>query len=388
MTDDHDTLLSRIALSMLPGMNVSLASRLIELLGSPSGVLQATESELKGIPSIPKGIISTQLRYQAMESSRQEVDFLKAKGVKAHWYQDRNYPERLLKAERAPVIVYTLGDTDLNNLHMVGIVGTRHSTVYGNSFTERLVADLAEKAVDVATVSGLAYGIDVAAHRASLANGIPTVAIVGHGMTTLYPAAHRETAGRMVRNGGMILTDYRHDASISGYNFLSRNRLIAALSDALIVVESGEHGGALATARLAVKCGTPVFAVPGRVSDNYSVGCNNLIANGIARCITSCDDLIKAMKWPVKETVADKTEAQADITSSLSREERLLLHHIMTARECDNDMLVAVTDMPASKVMTIMIGLEMKGIVAMEPGNRYRVIQTIDPARLLINQDI
>lgn len=383
MSHDHDTLISRIALSLLPGMNAQLASRLIEALGSPYDVLHATEAELNGVAPIPKGLSSPQVRYQAVESARKEAEFLEAKGVRARWYKDADYPVRLLNAERAPVIIYTLGDTDLNNLHMVGIVGTRHSTVYGNSFTEKLVAELGEKVVDAATVSGLAYGIDVAAHRASLANGVPTVAITGHGMTTIYPAAHRDTAGRMVRNGGMILTDYRHDASISGYNFLSRNRLIAALSDALVVVESGEHGGALATARLAAKCGTPVFAVPGRVSDTYSIGCNRLLSNGIARCLTCCDDLIRAMKWPVKETAADRSEAQADITTTLSRDERLLLHHIMTAQECDNDMLVAITGMSAAKVMTIMIGLEMRGIVAMEPGNRYRVIQTIDPAKLL-----
>ncbi len=383
MNDDQDTLLSRIALSLLPGMNVRLASMLIEKLGSPHDILRATEAELKCIPALPKGLASPQIRYQATESARQEADFLEAKGVRARWYEDKDYPERLLRAERAPVIVYTLGETDLNNLHKVGIVGTRHPTVYGTGFTEQLVSELAEKAIDIATVSGLAYGIDVTAHRASLANGIPTVAIVGHGMTKLYPAAHRDTAGCMVKNGGMILTDYRHDASISNYNFLSRNRLIAALSDALVVVESGEHGGALATARLASKCGTPVFAVPGRVNDNYSIGCNRLISNGIARCITSCDELIKAMKWPVKETSADRTGNQTDITLSLNRDERLLLHHIMTARECDNDLLVALTDMPAAKVMTIMIGLEMRGIVAMEPGNRYRVIQTIDPGKLL-----
>lgn len=383
MSDLRDSLTARIALSLLPGMDAKLATLLLEIMGTPLDVLESTEAELKSIANLPRGIISTQTRYQALECAKAEVEFLEQKGVTAHWYRDCNYPERLLAADHAPVIVYTLGDTDLNNLRIVGIVGTRHATAYGSTFTSELVAELAKKVDGLAIVSGLAYGIDVAAHHASLANHIPTIAIVAHGLTTIYPAAHRDTARRMVKSGGMILTDYRHDANISPYNFLARNRLISALSNVLVVVESAEHGGALATARLAAKCGTPVFAVPGRVTDNYSIGCNNLLASGIARCIQNSDDLIKAMGWPLKPSAVNPSDRQADIVSTLSADERMLLHHIMTVKGCDNDTLAAVTGIKAAKIMTLMIGLEMRGIVATEPGNRYQVIKTIDPVSLL-----
>ena len=368
---------------MLPGMDVRLADKLLSVFDSPLDVLQATEAEIKGATTVPRSLVSVQTRYSALENARSEVEFIIEKNITPRWYRDPDYPERLLRAEKAPVMTYTVGSTDLNSSRLVGIVGTRHATAYGNSFTERFVADLAERVDDIATVSGLAYGIDVAAHKASIAEGIPTVAIVGHGLNRIYPAVHRDVAGRMVRNGGMILTDYRHDAAISPYNFLARNRLVAALCDALVVVESGEQGGALATARLAAKCGTPVFALPGRVTDNYSIGCNKLLTNGIARCIQSADDLIKALGWPLKPSATNQAESRADITSTLTDDERTLLHHIMLTRGCDNDTLSAVTGMPASKIMTIMIGLEMRGIVAMEPGNRNQVIQTIHPASLL-----
>lgn len=383
MTCDRDTLTARIALSMLPGMDVRLADKLLSVFDTPLDVLQATEAEIKGSTTVPRSLVSSQTRYQALENARKEVDFITEKNITPRWYRDSDYPERLLKAEKAPVMTYTVGGTDLNNTRMVGIVGTRHATAYGTNFTERLVTDLAECVDDIATVSGLAYGIDIAAHKASIAVAIPTIAVVGHGLNRIYPAVHRDIAGRMVRNGGMILTDYRHDAAISPYNFLARNRLVAALCDALVVVESGEQGGALATARLAAKCGTPVFALPGRVTDNYSIGCNKLLANGIARCIQSADDLIKTLGWPLKASASNPAERRADIVSTLTDDERTLLRQIMLTQGCDNDTLSAATGMPASKVMTVMIGLEMRGIVAMEPGNRYQVIQTIDHASLL-----
>lgn len=367
-------------MSMLPGMTTAVAERLLSALGTPEAVFDATEAELKAITPLPRGLASAQTRYTAMERAAGEVEFVSRKNIGTKWYRDAGYPERMLRAERAPVIIYTAGDTDLTGTRTVGIVGTRHATAYGTTFTDRLVADLAERVPDIVIVSGLAYGIDVAAHNASLRAHVPTVAVVGHGLDRIYPAAHRDTAGRMVRDGGMIVSDYPHNSMINAYNFLERNRLVAALCDALVVVESGEQGGAIATARLAAKCGVPVFALPGRVTDSYSEGCNQLLTKGIARCLRHADDLIGAMQWPVKASSADKP---ADVTASLTADERLLLHHILLTQGCDNDTLSAVTDMPASKVMTLMIGLEMRGIVTTAPGNRYEVIQTIDPSALL-----
>lgn len=381
MNPDGDTLTARIAMSMLSGMDATVADRLLEALGTPEAVMSASEAELKAIGDIPKSIIPIQKRYQATERARAEMEFLNNTTIRPIWYRDEDFPRRLLNASRPPLVIYTLGNVDLNASRTVGIVGTRHATAYGNAVTEQLVNDLAARVDNIVTVSGLAYGIDVAAHRASLAAGIPTVGVLGHGLNRIYPAVHRDVAGRMVRQGGMLLSDYDHEANVNGYNFLARNRLIAALSDILVVVESGEQGGALATARLAAKCGSRVAAVPGRVTDVYSAGCNRLIATGQATAITSADDLIELMGWPRKNTqpATDKISVLPDLTS----DERTLLHHIMTTPGCDNDMLASASGMSAARIMTVMIGLEMKNVVTLQPGNRYEVIQTIDPASLL-----
>lgn len=385
---NNDTLLHRIAISMMPGSTSRIVSAVTDSTGCVAEFFEITESEAKAIKGIPTRWVSAQERFKAVEKAKSEVEFLSHSDVKAVWYTDENYPRRLHEAERQPAIVYTLGDTDLNNAPTVGIVGTRHASAYGVSFTEQLVADLSAKIPGIVTVSGLAYGIDVTAHRASLMAEIPTVAVVAHGLTKLYPAAHRDTAARMIKNGGTILTDYPHDTAALAPNFLARNRLVAALSDILVVVESGERGGAIATARLARKSGRQVAAVPGRTTDNYSRGCNTLIANGTARCIQSCDDLIHIMGWTTAVDTATRSDDKLpeDCIGSLTPDERTLLYNILTTEDCDNDTLTAISGLPASRVMTLLIGLEMRGIIASTPANRYNVLQTIDPVKLLLNR--
>ncbi|MCM1450197.1 MAG: DNA-processing protein DprA [Clostridiales bacterium] len=379
-------LLSRLAFSLLPGATTRLADIVTDNLGDISGFFDITECEVKAIEGLPIRWAAMQERYKAVEKAKAELEFLNRNNeVKALWYTDEAFPSRLLDADRPPVLVYTLGKTQLNNSRTVGIVGTRHATSYGTSFTERLVEELKAKVPDIATVSGLAYGIDVAAHTASLKAGVPTVGIVAHGLTRVYPAVHRDIAARMVKNGGMLLSDYSHDTTALGPNFLARNRLIAALSDALIVVESGERGGAIATARLARKSNRKVLTVPGRTTDNYSRGCNAMLVNGTAQCIQCCDDLLKIMNWPTVSSSPGitPTHEKPDIVTTLTHEEKLLLYNVLTVENCDNDSLTAITGMTAPQVMTLMIGLEMRGIIASTPANRYQVLQTIDPIKLL-----
>lgn len=379
-----DLLTLRIALSSFQGIDCNVLDTMMQAMGSEADIMQATESELKAITGTPRSILSAQARHQALESARAEVRFITDNKIVPRWYRDNDYPTRLLKARHAPPMVYTLGHTDLNSLRFVGIVGTRHATAYGTGITSSIVRELALKVSDIAIVSGLAYGIDIAAHRAALDADIPTIGILGHGLSRMYPSAHRDTARRMVQSHGMLLTDYRHDSPVSSYNFLARNRLVAALSDILIVVESAARGGALSTARLAANCGTTVAAVPGRVSDNYSAGCNDLITTGNARCIRCADDIISLMSWPTltSHDSADTDTAQCP-TSQLTADERAILYHLLTAPGCDNDTLVNLTGLSASHTMTLLIGLEMQGIIALEPGNRYQVTKTIDPNSLL-----
>lgn len=387
MSRSDDLLLYRVAMAMLPGMDVPAAEALLAACGSEQAVFEATETELKGIKGIHKGVKSTQTRHTVLEKARREVDFITQRNVTVRWFKDTDvdaaerYPARLLRLDKAPVMIFSTGTCDLDKVHTVGIVGTRHATAYGTTFTERLVADLAERLEEPVIVSGLAYGIDIAAHRAALAADIPTVGVVAHGLSTIYPAVHRDTASRMVKRGGMVMTEYSSEAAVSRYNFLARNRLVAALSDALVVVESGEQGGALSTARHAAVAGVPVFALPGRVTDAYSRGCNALIASGIARPIDTADDIINQLGWLARRPKDDASVPS--IEDTLTPEEKLTLRCMMLAPECDNDMLTASTGLAPSRLMTILIGLEMRGIIASLPGNRSRIVQTIDHTQLL-----
>lgn len=378
MAATHEHIIERLALSMLPGMDTQVCDRILEAYPSPVDFLEGTQSELKARGCFPKGMLDSQVRHQAVERAKREIEFLEKTSIRVLWYQDRDYPRNILKASRAPIVIYTIGDTDLNNSRIVGIVGTRHATAYGNNFTEKLVKEIKETIENPVIISGLAYGIDIAAHRAALKNDIPTLGIVGHGLDKIYPAVHRDTAARMVRRGGMILSDYPHDAPVNKYNFLARNRLIAALSDALVVVESGERGGALATARLAVKSGTPVFALPGRITDTYSLGCNGLISDGIARPISCAENIVKQLGWPVM----DRRFSRIDPLDNLTTQEKAMLLSIMTIPQCDNDTLVATHGLTAATVMTLMIGLEMRGIVTAIPGNCYEINIAVDPETL------
>ena len=378
MTGSSKNLAERIALSLLPGMDARVCDKILEIFPEPEDFLDSTETELKAHGCFPKGMLSTQARHEVKERALKEIEFIEKTSICPLWYKDKDYPRNLLKATKAPVLVYTIGDTDLNNSRMIGIVGTRHATAYGNNFTEKLVEELKATVENPVIVSGVAYGIDIASHRAALRNDIPTLGIVGHGLDKIYPAVHRDTAARMVKHGGMILSDYPHESPISKFNFLARNRLIAAMSDALVVVESGERGGALATARLAVKSGTPVFALPGRITDTYSIGCNGLIADGIARPISCADDIVKHLGWPVIE----REETRIDPLENLTEQEKGILLSILTIPQCDNDMLASTHDLSASAIMTIMTGLEMRGIVSAKPGNCYEINIAIDPLSL------
>ena len=366
----------RIALSLLPGVDIALATRLLDAFGSERDILEASEAELKAIPSLGKNIISAQTRYQAIMQGQQEAEYISGVNVVPLWFREDAYPATMASVGSSPVMLYAAGSCKLDSRPIVSIVGTRHATAYSVSFTERLVADLAEALPDVVIVSGLAYGIDVAAHRAALKAGVTTVGIVAHGLATLYPAQHRDVASRMVASGGTILTEYTHAVSPLRPNFLSRNRLIATLADAVVVVESAEKGGALSTVRHARHAGRPVFALPGRVTDVYSLGCNSLISSGAATLLSSADDIIAALGW--QRAISRHSSESASPLDGLSDGELAILRVIAADPTADNDVISSVTAIPPHVLMAHMIGLEMKGLVTSVAGNRYQLLIPFD----------
>lgn len=366
-----DTLLYRLAFSSIRSMNVTLGAELLRLCGSEREFFDMSETQLRHLTQSDAPIYSKSYRESKLRAAESELLFVRSRSVSVAYFTEPDYPQRLLNCEDAPVLIYGSGSADLNRGHMVGIVGTRHATAYGIDFTRRLVEELARIVENPVIISGLAYGIDVAAHRAALAAGIPTIAVMATGISTIYPADHRSVAVEIVRKGGMLLTEYTSKDTIHRANFLARNRIVAGLSDCLVVSESALKGGALVTAKLAGGYNRDVFALPGRAGDKYSAGCNRLIAASMAQLITSADDLVAAMGWP---RLADPDGInQMSLPIALNPEETSIVKFLETNEDASLSALTAATGLPVAKLMSILIDMEFRGLLLALPGARYRL---------------
>ncbi|MCM1355864.1 MAG: DNA-processing protein DprA [Staphylococcus sp.] len=365
-----DLLTYRIAFSSLRSLTPALAGPILERVGSEQQFFALPETQLSAMMGFNNKLFSRATRDAAIAEARREAEFIESASITPLYFPDRDYPARLLQCDDAPLMLYALGNSRLDYRHVISIVGTRHATAYGNDFVERLISDLAallpEKPL---IVSGLAYGIDIAAHRAALRAGLPTAAVLAHGLNTIYPAQHRQTAIEMLHNGGTLLTDYRSGTAIHKGNFLARNRIVAGLADTLIVVESASKGGALVTARLAAGYNRDVFALPGRITDKYSSGCNALIASHIAGVITSASDLCRQMGW---QTATDTATTTPSLFDTLTGEEQTIVD-IMTERgEVTLQELGARIDIPTPRLMAMLIDMEFRSLILAIPGGRYR----------------
>ena len=293
-----------MALAMADGINNARAHVLLEYFGTAAEVFAARKRPWEIARGLGSGYPTSQIASRMEEGLRraeQEARFIEHYHIRLYTIADPDYPYRLRENHNPPIVCYYRGCADLNCPKVIGVVGTRQATHYGVWLTEKLLRDLAEVFPEMLVISGLALGIDVCAHHAALQLGLPTVGVFGHGLDNCYPQAHRDIARQMLDRGGLF-TDYPSETPIAGANFLKRNRLIAGLSDAVVVVESPERGGALSTATHAFSNNRDVFAFPGRVGDDHSVGCNQLIRDNKAGLITSAHDLIRAMMWDVCAT--------------------------------------------------------------------------------------
>lgn len=366
---DRRQLSLRIAFSQLRGINQMLALEILARIGSEEAFFEATDRQLAAVMGFSNRIFDRQYRDGLLKAAEVEADFTEAGHVDATYFTDADYPSRLHDCTDAPLMLYSTGSCRLNDVLTVGVVGTRHATPYGVDFCRRLVEGLASRVgAPVAVVSGLAYGIDVAAHRAAIECGLPTVAVLAHGLNTIYPAAHRNTAVEMVRSGGLLLTDYMSSAAVHKGNFLARNRIVAGISDCLVVVESAEKGGAMVTARIASDYDRDVFALPGRTSDIYSAGCNSLIRRNVASLVGSADDLIDAMRWPRRQ----QETAQSTLFPEISGEEQSVMDYLRERGEAQINRLSVDLDIPVGRLTGMLIEMEFKGLVLPYPGAKYR----------------
>lgn len=361
----------KLAFSMVRGLNVTTASQLLSRVGSEENFFAANDSALTAMTLLNKKVISSDYREQLLRQAVSERAFTDDAKIERCYFTEDNYPRRLKECNDAPVMLYKLGSVDLDSAHIVAIVGTRHATAYGVEFTSHLVETLSEKIDNLVIVSGLAYGIDVAAHRAALKCGVPTVGVMAQPLNSIYPADHRDVAAKMINAGGALVTEYTTSDAIHKGNFLARNRIIAGLCDATIVVESDLRGGAMATARIASAYDREVFAVPGRVNDRYSHGCNQLIANQTANLLTNADDIIAMLGWKCKPTEGE----QQELTFSLPPEQEVLLNHIKEHPEYTINDLIVKLGKSYSDLSDLLFQLEMSGCITAIPGGRYAYIK-------------
>lgn len=368
MDKDH-TLLYRIAFASIRGMGYDLAQKILAIIPSERNFFEIPEKELQSLLQTKVKMTEDSYRRDILDKALLEIEFITKNDINVTYFTDDNYPARLVHAQDAPIILYSKGKCNLNASKVISIVGTRHATAYGKHFCETFISDLKDLVKDVVIVSGLAYGIDICAHRAALDNNVSTVAVLAHGLNTIYPSTHRKDAVEMVHNGGAVLTDFLSSDKIHPGNFVARNRIVAGLADCTIVVESAEKGGSLITAGIASSYNRDVFAVPGRANDTYSKGCNKLIRNNSASLITSAEDLISAMRW---ETITPKSDAkQMQIFADIAPEEQSIINYLQENQETHINVLCNALSMPMSQLMSTLIELEFKGVITSLPGAKY-----------------
>ena len=366
--ENTESLAYKIALSMIPGIGNVTARNLIAYIGSVEGIFREKEKNLVKIPGVGEVNAKRVISQNVLQQAKKEVEFILKNRIQTFFYLDDNYPSRLKNCSDAPIILYYKGNANLNEHKIISVVGTRNATQYGKELCDELIQHFAQKNYPLVVVSGLAYGIDVQVHKACLKYEIPTVGVFAHGLDTIYPALHASVAAKMLEKGGLV-SDFASNTQIDRQNFLRRNRIIAGLADATIVVESAEKGGALVTADIANSYNRDVFAFPGR-TDPFSKGCNKLIKMNKAVLVESQADIEKAMNWDTS-TKAPKV-IQTSLFVNLEPDEQKLVD-LLKAGDCFIDEISIESQLPMSRVSSLLLNLEFKGLVTSLPGKMYRL---------------
>lgn len=355
-----------IALQRLKGLSASAALQALARHGSAAAVLDATDDDDERLRNALGG------KDEALRRADTEMAFCEKNHIRVLPLTDSAYPARLRETPDAPLVLFYRGTADLNARRMLAVIGTRHITEYGRDLCRHLTEDLAAALPQCVVVSGLAYGVDIHAHRGALDHAMPTVGVLAHGLDRIYPAAHRDTAARMASEGGLLTEYVTGTVPERGY-FLARNRIVAGMTDATIVVESARVGGALSTARLAQDYDRDVFAFPGRVGDPYSEGCNNLIRASRATLVTSAADVLAALKWTAEQ---DKpATVQRELFPDLSPDETRVVDALKTEERLSISRIQTLSRLPFNRVNQLLFTLELKGVVRALPGGIYRLLR-------------
>lgn len=365
-----------MALSRLRGIGLKHGRTLYESLGCAADVFKSIEELHHRLPKAHNRVFELLQngRDEALHLAEQEAEFCEKHSIQVLCLNDETYPARLRSCDDAPLCLYYRGTADLNAAQTVSMVGTRRCTEYGKDLCASITRDLSHLCPETIIISGLAYGIDVNAHRGALTNGLPTVAVLAHGLDRIYPSAHRNDAKRILENGG-LLTEYPIGTRPEKINFVRRNRIIAGLCDACIVIESAKKGGSIITARLAFDYNRQVFACPGRVGDRSSEGCNQLIHSNTATIFTSVEDFIHDMGWSTQQELTEALQKgiQTELFPNLKPEERAIVDQLKDNDGKQINQIAQALELPIQDVSGALFSLEMQGLVKPLPGGIYRL---------------
>ena len=370
-------ILYTMALTRMTGFNFQTALQLYCELGSGKAVYDHRNDIRDVLPDSTERLQrSLQDWNLALVRAEQEMEFMQKHHIRPLCLNTPDYPERLSHCPDAPIVLYYMGSADINQQRLVSVIGTRHITTYGQDLIRRFIADLKAMCPQVLIVSGLAYGVDICAHRESLQNGYETVGVLAHGLDEIYPACHRDTAKAMIGQGG-LLTEYMSQTRSEKINFVKRNRIVAGMSDATVLVESAAKGGGLITCRIAQDYDRSVFAFPGAVGAPYSEGCNALIRDNGAQLITSAADMVAAMGW---STDAQLQQAKAvgierTLFPDLTEDEQKIVDRLDEMGDLQQNILSVKTNIPIGQLTAILFSLEMKGVVRPLAGGTYHLLK-------------
>lgn len=367
-------MLLQIALSFVGGMTPQLARRIPESGLTLEDFFEADNHSLSMALGLASGeTIDRMARDEARFRAEKEMEFISRHNIRAYSILSDDYPWRLADIDKAPVVLYKLGDADLDASKMISVVGTRRATLYGTGYVRQLVEGLSPYFPELTVVSGLALGIDTAAHEAALSSSLPTVAVVAHGLNSIYPASNRDLARRIVASGGAILSEYPFGEHPYRRRFLERNRIVATMTDAVLVAESAIKGGAMSTAAVASSYGREVLALPGRLGDEMSAGCNLLIRSQKASMAGDAADVMATLGWQ-PETLGVNVR-QRNLFPELKGDEKMVYDVLrFSAEPVPLDALCARTGLPVHQMMSVLGEMEFDGIVERHPGNRYSVM--------------
>ena len=372
--NDNETR-NAIALTRVNYFNLAGLAQLYRLLGSATAVI-AHRNDLREVlpdasPRLQEAMSNIEQHLKAADA---EMEYNLRNGIRALALADDDYPQRLKNCDDAPLVLFYKGTANLNRARVINIVGTRHCTAYGQDLIRRFVSELKNLCPEVLIVSGLAYGVDINAHRQALANGLDTVGVLAHGLDYLYPTRHKQTAKEMLTQGG-LLTEFLTNTNADKLNFVRRNRIVAGISDACVLVESAAHGGGLITAAIARDYNRDVFAFPGPVGAPYSEGCNNLIRDHKAQLVSSAADFVHALGWETgfKRMQATRQGIERQLFPQLSGEEQAVVQALQKLNDQPINQLSITANIPISQLTVLLFQLEMKGILKLLAGGSYHL---------------